>query len=336
MALANTVELDWLVTSMSHKTDPYLLWRKIILRRSFVAALCAFFAVLAAGCSNDATIVAPRTVAAEQKSSARSPAPVQQVADSRREAGSGRYSTSGPLVVDQQADVAAGRDGRVVRILVEMGQQVHEGQVLAELDDKMQRAELAGKQARLSSLHNQVKEWEAEEKSVEADLRRADKMRADKIVSEEDWEHIKYKLDEIRAEVARYQADEEAARSDIQAAEVQLALSQIRAPFSGVIGRRSVRDAQELKRGDVLFWLTAQKPLRILFTVPEISMAGFVAGAPLELTTADFPSLCQTARILRVSPVVDPSSGSIQVIGLVDSPSHLLKPGMSMQVRLAQ
>lgn len=336
MALANTMELDWLVISMSHKTDPPYLWRNVPHGRPLVAALCAFFAALACGCSNDATIAVPRTVAAEGRSSTPSPTPVQQVVDSKREVGPHEYSTMGPLVVDEQADVAAGRDGRVVRILVEMGQHVHEGQVLAELDDKTQRAELSGKEAKLASLHNQVKEWEAEEKSVEADLRRADKMRADKIVSEEEWEHVKYKLDEIRAEVARYQADEEEARSEIQAAEVQLALSQIRAPFAGVIGRRSVRDAQELKRGDVLFWLTAQRPLRVLFTVPEINMAGFVAGAPLELTTADFPSLHQAARILRVSPVVDPASGSLQVIGLVDSPSPLLKPGMSMQVRLAR
>jgi multidrug efflux pump subunit AcrA (membrane-fusion protein) len=64
-------------------------------------------------------------------------------------------------------------------------------------------------------------------------------------------------------------------------------------------------------------------------------MAGFTTGAPLDFTTADYPGLHQQGHILRVSPVVDPASGSVQVIGEVVHPSRLLKPGMSMQVRLA-
>jgi multidrug efflux pump subunit AcrA (membrane-fusion protein) len=45
--------------------------------------------------------------------------------------------------------------------------------------------------------------------------------------------------------------------------------------------------------------------------------------------------LHQAGHILRLSPVIDPASASIQVVGAVDHPSALLKPGMSMQVRLA-
>jgi multidrug efflux pump subunit AcrA (membrane-fusion protein) len=64
-------------------------------------------------------------------------------------------------------------------------------------------------------------------------------------------------------------------------------------------------------------------------------MSVFTTGKPLDLTTADYPGLHQQGRIVRVSPVVDPASGSIQVIGGVVHPSPLLKPGMTMQVRLA-
>jgi multidrug efflux pump subunit AcrA (membrane-fusion protein) len=64
-------------------------------------------------------------------------------------------------------------------------------------------------------------------------------------------------------------------------------------------------------------------------------MAAFPVGAQLELSTADYPALHQRGRVERVSPVVDPASGSVQVIGAVVNPSPLLKPGMQMQVRLA-
>ena len=49
--------------------------------------------------------------------------------------------------------------------------------------------------------------------------------------------------------------------------------------FSGVVGRSSVRPAQQVKAGDVLFWITAEAPLRVLFTVPESVMAAFTRGS---------------------------------------------------------
>jgi RND family efflux transporter MFP subunit len=251
------------------------------------------------------------------------------------EADAAQFVTSGPLVAEHQADVAAQTDGRVATIAVEIGDRVKRGQLLASLDDRSLRAAVDSQTSRLASLHAQVQEWEAEEKMDEADLRRADQLRSEKILSEEAWEHVKYKLDEVVAEVARYRADGTAVESDLRAAKLQLEQCQIVAPFAGLVGRQSLRVAQEVKKGDVLFWITAEAPLRILFTVPESAMAAFSLGAQLRLTTTDYPELSQSARILRVSPVVDPASDSIQVIGVIAHPSPLLKPGMSMQVALA-
>ncbi len=259
------------------------------------------------------------------------PAPPRPIAADAEQ--SHAFSTTGPLVAEQQADIAAERDGRVVTIAAQVGDRVQKGQLLAALDDRELQAQCDSDKARVASLKAQVLEWQSEQKSGEADLRRADYMRAQKIRSEEDWEHVKYKLDETIAEVARYRADELGAEADLRDASIQLEQSRIVAPFAGVVGRSSVRTAQQVKKGDVLFWITAERPLRILFTVPETDMASFPAGAALDLTTADYPALHQAARIERVSPVVDPASGSVQVVGRVIDPSPLLKPGMTMQVQ---
>jgi RND family efflux transporter MFP subunit len=242
------------------------------------------------------------------------------------------FTTTGPLVAEQQADVAAERDGRIVEVAVQIGDRVQKGQLLARMDDRVLHAAFDAAKAKVASLSAQVGEWEAEQKSEEADLRRADAMLKEKIRSEEDWEHVKYKLDEARAEVARFRADELAAEAEQKSAELQLEQSRIVAPFAGVVGRSSVRMTQEVKKGDVLMWVTAVAPLRVLFTVPEGEMARFPTGAGIALTTADYPELRQEAKVLRVSPVVDPASGSVQVIGLVVHPSPLLKPGMTMQI----
>jgi RND family efflux transporter MFP subunit len=245
------------------------------------------------------------------------------------------FTTVGPLVVEQQSDVVAERDGRVTSVNVEIGDHVRRGQVLALLDDRALQAARAEKAARIDSLRAQVQSWEAEQRSNEADLRRADAMRAEKILDDEDWEHVQYKLTETKSQVARYKADELAAEAELHSADVELSQSRVTAPFDGVVGRRSVHDAQAVKKNDALFWITAQAPLRVLFTVPESAMAAFPRGARLELTTSDYPHLKQPAVVFRVSPVVDPASGSIEVIGSLEKPSPLLKPGMSMQVKLS-
>ncbi len=244
-----------------------------------------------------------------------------------------QFSTSGPLVAEQQADVAAQRDGRVVKVTVDIGDHVRQGQMMALLDDRALREACDEERAKVASLQAQIQEWQSQQQVDEADLRRADALRKEQILSEEDWEHVKYKLAETASEVGRYKADEIGEEAKLQAANLQLGQSQILAPFAGVVGRRSLRMAQQVKAGDVLFWITAVAPLHVMFTVPESTMHEFERGTALEFTTADYPELKQKGRVYRVSPVVDPASGSVQVIGEVIDPSPLLKPGMTMQVK---
>lgn len=296
-----------------------------------VALLCA--APWLSGCSSHVASASPAP-AAQARHTAAEPAPPARPTPSADEGEPARFTTTGPLVAVQQSDVAAERDGRIVNIAVEIGDHVRQGQVLASLDDRNSRTQVAAAEAHLASMRAQVLEWQSEQQMDGADLRRADQMRADKIMSEENWEHVKYKLDEVIAEVARYKAEVQQAEADLKSAQIQLEQCQVVAPFAGVVGRRSLRLDQQVAKGDVLFWITAEAPLRVLFTVPESSMAPFRVGAPLVLTTADYPQLRQNARVERVSPVVDPASDSVQVIGELVHPSRLLKPGMSMQIAL--
>lgn len=295
------------------------------------------FAVVCAGCDSRPAAVAASAETAAPASTTTPKATAEPTASLPAETSDPKaFSTSGPLVAEQQADIAAERIGRVVSIDVRIGDRVKKGQLLAELDDRTLRSAVESQKARMASAQAQLREWQAEQMTAEADLRRADAMREAKIISEENWEHAKYRVDETIQEVSRYREETAATEADLGAANLQLEQSRIIAPFAGVVGRSSVRPAQEVKAGDVLFWVTAELPLQVLFTVPETEMASFTPGKSLDLTTIDYPGLHQQGRIARVSPVVDPASGSIQVVGAIERPSPLLKPGMTMQVRLAR
>ena len=298
-------------------------------RNSLHVAMAA--ALLITGCEANP---APPTVSASvsppsTSTSTPAPEPVPIAPDAKS------FTTSGPLVAEQQADVGAERDGRIVEIAVQIGDHVKAGQLLARLDDRLLQAACAAQKARMAAMQAEVRNWKAEQESARADLRRADALLKDHILSPKNWEVSKYKVDETTAEVERYESEQTAAEADLNATQIQLDQSRIVAPFAGVVGRSSVRADQQVKAGDAPFWITAEAPLHVLFTVPETLMASFTVGKSLELTTADYPDLHQKGRIFRVSPVVDPASGSLQVIGEVDHPSPSLRPGMTMQVRLA-
>jgi multidrug efflux pump subunit AcrA (membrane-fusion protein) len=136
-------------------------------------------------CGCDSRPTTDPSAAAASTSSAALPSAAGVAATSESQA-SRPFSTTGPLVATQQADVAAQRDGLVVRIAANIGDHVSSGQTLVLLDDRLLRAAYASQQAKVASLQAQVKEWQSEQQVEEADLHRADALRADKILSDED------------------------------------------------------------------------------------------------------------------------------------------------------
>src|SRR5205823_13223908 len=94
------------------------------------------------------------------------------------------FTTTGPLVAEQQADISAERNGRIVSIKVRIGDRVKKGQLLAQLDDRELTSIYEARKARLASAKAQLDEWKSEQLTAESDLRRANAMRDAKIISE--------------------------------------------------------------------------------------------------------------------------------------------------------
>ncbi len=80
------------------------------------------------------------------------------------------FVASGPIVVENQVDVAALREGVIVSILAEPNTHVRKGQLLARLDDRQISADLDAASAKTRSIQANLKNWEAETKVLESDL----------------------------------------------------------------------------------------------------------------------------------------------------------------------
>jgi RND family efflux transporter MFP subunit len=289
--------------------------------------------VLAAGCSEKK----PETVAA-----APVPAPAPSALPSNSMAGSSevqpkaeeRFIVTAPLIVEHQVDVTAQRDGVVSTISSEPGARVKTGTALAHLDDRQLSANLEAARAKTRSIAADLKNWQAEAEVLKADYGRAQRLWNLGLISEEQLEHAKYKAESDQWDIKRVSETLNTAHEEERALELEIEKTRIAAPFNGVVARRYVRAGQAVTKGDRLFWVTAEGPLRLRFTLPEKFLGQLKKGQELPLTSPDVPQEKHTVKIMELSPVVDPASGTIEILAELVGPAGSLRPGMTAGVRI--
>ncbi|MBN8479449.1 MAG: efflux RND transporter periplasmic adaptor subunit, partial [Burkholderiales bacterium] len=124
------------------------------------------------------------------------------------------------------------------------------------------------------------------------------------------------------------------AEAALALAEAKLAKTEIRAPFSGVIGLRQVSVGDYVKEGADLVNLEAIDPLKVDFRVPEIYLRQVRVGQPLEVTLDAVAGRVYNGRVYAINPLVDAAGRSIVIRAQVANTDTRLRPGMFARVRL--
>jgi RND family efflux transporter MFP subunit len=247
------------------------------------------------------------------------------------------FVASGPVIVEDQVDVTAQRDGMITKVLAEPGTPVKKGQLLATLDDRQISADLEAARAKTRSTENDLKNWEAEAKVLDSDYARAQKMWEAQIIPKEQIEHARYKAESDQWDVKRVSELVTNARDVERSLELELEKTHITAPFNGVVARRYIRVGQSVIRNDRLFWVTAIAPMRIRVTLPERFLGRIKMGTTLGVTPAEDLDSARhyRAKVIQVSPVVDPASDTIEVLAELSGDTSGLRPGMRANVRFS-
>ncbi len=214
------------------------------------------------------------------------------------------YSTSATLRADKQATVTARTRGIVRRLLVEEGDSVRSGQELVELEDDEQK--IAAMRAR-TNRDTRVRE-----------LERVNKLFEQSLVPEEEFENKRREAEDADQALAL--------------AELELARTVIRSPFAGMLLHRHLDVGATVSDGTALFDLADLDPLYADINVPERHVIELSAGQTVRLT-ADASELTATAIIERISPAVDPSSGTVKVTLAVEAMAGL-RPGSFVRANI--
>lgn len=214
----------------------------------------------------------------------------------------------GDAVASESVTLTPRISGRVQAVLFEGGETVEAGALIVQLDPAEVEAE-----HRLAL---------AELEEVKGAAERAIQLAADGVGPRSVAEDLRRR--------------EQAVQAAVDSAEARLRSFEIRAPFSGRLGLRTISPGALVQPGDEIVHLDAVDPIDVRFAVPERFLVDLRPGAEVTATSAAFPDEVFAGSIRFVEPRVDPTLRMVRVEAQLPNPDGRLLPGklMSLDVTL--
>jgi len=212
---------------------------------------------------------------------------------------------SSNLEAEREVQVFAEAPRRVTELLVEEGDSVRKGQLLVQLQDEEQKSALAKAKIEVGQSRRYFE--------------RTKELYEQKLVTEELFTEAGYTVE--RNEIA------------VADAERELGYTQVRAPIAGVVTERLVNVGDHVTVNQPLFRIVDFDSIVARIFVPEKDLARLGKGQPARLRADALGGAVFAGRIDRISPVVDPGTGTVKVT--VATPRQAgLRPGMYVEVEL--
>jgi len=234
--------------------------------------------------------------------------PVEATSVSRGDI-SAYYSNTATLEAEQEALIVAQVRGIINQVLVEEGDYVKAGQVLAKIEDQQYRIEAERSKSTMDRLFN--------------DFKRSKELYNKKVISVEEYQNKQFEY--------------EAQKSAYDLAKLNLENTSIKSPISGVISERLVKKGNMIgtdQNNRNIYKVTDFDPLQAILYVPEHEMSKINKNQPAELKVDALPGQIFKAHVERISPIVDPTTGTFKVTVIVDDKNSTLKPGMFGRVKI--
>jgi membrane fusion protein (multidrug efflux system) len=215
------------------------------------------------------------------------------------------YTATASLDPDKQADVLARVTGVVVELLAEEGDRVAAGDALLRIEDAEYRH------------RRTLAEVDLEQQRLR--FARAEKMASEGLVSDED-------LDAARRDLR-------SAEASLELAALELGYTRVRSPFDGRVVRRMVDQGQTVADGTPLFTLADTHRILARVHIPAREFRDIRTDQPVELLVTSSGDRL-TGRIDLISPLVDPSTGTIKVTVEITEYPPSTRPGDFVEVSI--
>ncbi len=204
----------------------------------------------------------------------------------------------GRLVARQTGNVSARIAGPVDEILVEVGDKVSEGQVIARLNAATLKAERDLAASEVAAAKSKQGTFQARLKLASQELQRMERLKKSAAFNKSRYEDAVQNSSIAKAEVSQARADINTAQARLRRAEINLAYTEIKAPYDGVIMAKETETGSYVATGDAVVTLLSRESLEIEVDVPARRLAGIKPGMEFTLSLADDTPLLATIRAI--------------------------------------
>lgn len=260
-----------------------------------LTALVLLSAALLPGCGTGEA----RVPVGDEVTADAAPLPVETVPSWRSDI-CATFDTTATIEADTEAPVTARVTGEVVEILVEEGDRVVAGQVLARLDGE--RLKLQTRQAK-ANLDMATRE-----------LERLGRLQARGLVSEASVESLEFERDALAA--------------SYELINLTYDYTKIRSPIDGVVAARDIKIGTQVLEGTPAFDVAGTRKLVVHLLIPQVELARLSAGNPVDVEVDALPEQRFEATIARISPTIDVRNGTFRATAYIDNADGHLAPGM--------
>jgi membrane fusion protein (multidrug efflux system) len=216
------------------------------------------------------------------------------------------FSGTAIIEAEEETEVVAKVGGVVEQIMVEEGDYVKKGDVVATLDDEILKVRL--------------KQAEANLKKLESNFIRNRNLHDKKLLSTEEFQQSKYEYEQQKAAY--------------QLAELDLRYTSITTPISGIVAERLVKVGNMVLKNSPTFRVTGMNPLIAILHIPEKKLKSLSKNQKVTLRVDAIGNRDFQGYIKRISPVIDPTTGTVKVTVEVNCDSKKLMPGMFARVNI--
>ena len=215
--------------------------------------------------------------------------------------------------------LAAEVDGRITSVLVDTGDRIEEGQLLAETDTSTLRLQRKAAQAGIERLAVHIANGERR-------VERFQTLSSRNLSSQT-------QLDDAREQLEAYRAEYKAAEAQLAIVNDSLTKSRVVAPVTGVIQQRMIATGDFVKRGQSLFEITRPEILQAWLPFPESVALKVHVGQTAEIFSPLTPGESVTGRVTELQPSVGLGSRAVMAIIDLGNPANL-RPGATLTGRV--
>ena len=217
--------------------------------------------------------------------------------------------TVGQVHSQSEPTLAAEVEGRITMVAADTGDEITEGQLLAETDTSTLLLQQQAAQAGLERLEVHIANGERR-------VERFKKLSSKNLSSQTEY-------DDAREQLEAYRADYKAALAQLAIVEDSLAKSRILAPVSGVIQQRFISTGDFVKRGQAVFEITSPELLQAWLPYPETLALKIKTGQPAKIYSPLTPGEYATGRITELQPAIGLGSRAVMAIVDLENPGKL-------------